>query len=139
MRATTAFNKMLAIPGATVGAVTFAPQGVVVTLRRRFRKLTCPCGFSTGAAYDSSVRGWRHLDLGACRLLLECDIRRLACPRCRRVRTEQVPWARPGARHSSDFEDAVAFLAQRVDKTAVARLLRCSWLKASPRWSRRSL
>jgi transposase len=127
VRATTAFNKMLAIPGATVGAVTFAPQGVVVTLRPRFRKLTCPCGFSTRATYDSSVRRWRHLDLGCCRLLLECGIRRLACARCKRVRTEQVPWARPGARHTKDFEDVVAFLAQRVDKTTIARLLRCSW------------
>lgn len=127
MRATTAFNKMLAIPGAWVDSVTFTPEGVVVGLRRRFRKLTCPCGFKTRAAYDSSVRRWRHLDLGACRLLLQCEIRRLDCPRCGRVRTEQVPWARPGARHTRDFEDVVAWLAQRVDKSAVARLLRCSW------------
>ena len=38
-----------------------------------------------------------------------------------------MPWARPGARHTKDFEDVVAFLAQRVDKTTIARLLRCSW------------
>ena len=127
MRATTAFNKMLAIPGASVETVTFGPEGVVVTLRRRFRKLTCPCGFSIRASYDSSTRRWRHLDLGACRLLLECEIRRVDCSRCGRVRTEQVPWARPGSRHTRDFEDVVAFLAQRVDKTTIARLLRCSW------------
>lgn len=127
MRATTAFNKMLAIPGAGVASVTFTPDGVVVGLRRRFRKLACPCGFKTTAAYDSSVRRWRHLDLGACRLMLKCEIRRLVCPRCQRVRTEQVPWARFGARHTRDFEDVVAGLAQRVDKTTVAKLLRCSW------------
>jgi transposase len=127
VRATTAFNKMLAIPGATVADVSFTPMGVVVGLRRRFRKLTCPCGFCTSAAYDSSFRRWRHLDLGACRLLLECEIRRLNCRQCERVRTEQVPWARPGARHTKDFEDVVAFMAQRIDKTTVARLLRCSW------------
>lgn len=127
MRATTAFNKMCAIPGAAVASVTFTPEGVVVGLRRRFRKLTCPCGFKTRAAYDSSVRRWRHLDLGACRLLLEGEIRRLHCPRCGRVRTEEIPWARPGGRHTRDFEDVVAWLAQRVDKTTVAKLLRCSW------------
>ena len=127
MRATTAFNKMLATPGATVAKVSFTSEGIVVGLRRRFRKLTCPCGFTTGAAYDSSVRRWRHLDLGSCRLLLECEIRRLHCRRCERVRTEQVPWARPDARHTRDFEDVVGWLAQRVDKTTVARLLRCSW------------
>lgn len=95
MRATTAFNKMLAIPGATVASVEFTSQGLVVGLRRRFRKLTCPCGFKTRAAYDLSTRRWRHLDLGACRLLLQYEIRRLDCPRCRRVRTKRVPWARP--------------------------------------------
>jgi transposase len=127
VRATTAFNKMLAIPGATVTAVTFTPTGVVVGLRRRFGRLTCPCGLKARATYDASVRRWRHLDLGACRLLLECEIRRLDCPRCERVRTEQVPWARPGARHTRDLEDVVAFLAQRVDKTTIAKLLRISW------------
>ncbi len=127
MRVTTAFNTMLAIPGAHVTGVTFTPAGVVVALRRRFSRLTCPCGFKTRAVYDSSIRRWRHLDLGACRLLLEAEIRRLSCRRCDRVRTEQVPWARPGARHTRDLEDVVAFLAQRVDKTTVARLLRVSW------------
>jgi transposase len=34
---------------------------------------------------------------------------------------------RPGARHTTDFEDLVGWLAQRMDKTGVARLLRCSW------------
>lgn len=33
---------MLAIDGATVSSVTFAPEGIVVGLRRRFRRLTCP-------------------------------------------------------------------------------------------------
>jgi hypothetical protein len=41
--------------------------------------------------------------------------------------TEQVPWARPGARLSRDLEDLIAFCAQRMDKTTVARLLRVSW------------
>jgi transposase len=127
VRATTAFNRMLGIPGATVAEVSFTPGGIVVGLRRRFRKLTCPCGSTTRAAYDSSVRRWRHLDLGSCRLLLEFEIRRLNCRRCGRVCTEQVPWARPGARHTRDFEDVVAFLAQRVDKTTIARLMRASW------------
>lgn len=127
MRVTTAFNKMLAIPGATVKEVSFTPEGVVVVLRRRSKFLTCPCGFATRATYDSSIRRWRHLDLGACRLLLQSEIRRLQCPRCERVRTEQVPWARPGARHTKDLEDVVAFMAQHTDKTTVARLLRISW------------
>jgi len=128
VRVSTAFNRMLALPGATVTGVRFTPGGIVIGLRRRSSKLRCPgCGHVTSAAYDRSVRRWRHLDLGAARLYLEAEIRRLRCRRCRRVVTEEVPWARPGARHTRDFEDVVAWLAQRADKTTVARLLRCSW------------
>jgi transposase len=127
VRVSTAFNTMLAIPGATVAGVAFTPQAVVVRLRPRRRRLRCPCGFATRSVYDRRTRRWRHLDLGACRLYLEGEVRRLRCPRCARVRTEDVPWARPGARHTRDLEDLVAYLAQRMDKTALARLLRVSW------------
>ena len=99
----------------------------MVGLRRRRRRLRCPCGWETSAAYDRSVRRWRHLDLGSCKLLLEAQIRRLRCERCARVVTEEVPWARPGARLTRDLEDLVAFMAERMDKTTVARLLRVSW------------
>jgi transposase len=127
VRATTAFNKMLAIVGASVAAVTFTPVGIVVTLRRRRAKHRCPCGWRTRSVYDRSVRRWRHLDLGATRCFVEAEICRIHCRRCRRVRTEEVPWARPGARHSRDFQDVVAWLAQRVDKTTITKLLRVSW------------
>lgn len=127
MRVTTAFNKMLSIPGASVSSVVFAPEGIVVGLRRRPGRPVCPCGRKGTATYDTSIRRWRHLDLGASKLLLEAQIRRLYCRRCDRVVTEAVPWARPRARHSRDFEDVVAWLAQRCDKTTIARLLRTSW------------
>jgi Helix-turn-helix domain of transposase family ISL3/zinc-finger of transposase IS204/IS1001/IS1096/IS1165 len=126
MRVTTAFNRVLALPGAWVATVSFTSCGIVVGLRRRGRWLCCPCGHRTRSRYDTSRRRWRHLDFGACKVWLEADLHRVDCPACRRVRTEQVPWARPGARHTRDFEDLVAWLAQRMDKTSVARLLRCS-------------
>jgi transposase len=127
VRVSTAFNKMLGIVGAVVASVTFTPTGIVVGLRRRRARLVCPCGWKTWAVYDRSVRRWRHLDLAGSKLWLEAEIRRLACRRCRRVRTEQVPWARPGARHTRDVQDLVAFMAQRMDKTTITRLLRVSW------------
>jgi len=38
-----------------------------------------------------------------------------------------VPWARPGAAHTRDFEDVVAWLAQQMAKTPIAGLLRIGW------------
>jgi len=86
VRATTAFNRILGIAGATVVGVTFTPEGIVVDLRRRRRKLVCPCGWKTWAVHGRRVRRWRHLDLGGARLWLQAEVRRLECRRCRRVR-----------------------------------------------------
>jgi transposase len=127
VRVTSSFNKILSIPSATVSSVEFTDEGVLVGLRRRRGRPRCPCGWKGSGAYDSSVRRWRHLDLGSSKLWLQATIRRLDCRRCGRVVTEAVPWARPGARHSRDFEDVVAWLAQRTDKTTITRLLRISW------------
>jgi transposase len=109
-----------------VASVAFTDVGIVVGLRRRGSWLSCPCGWRTRARYDTSRRRWRHLDFGACKVFLEADLYRLDCRGCGRVRTEQVAWARPGARHTRDFEDVAGWLAQRMDKTSVAKLLRCS-------------
>lgn len=127
MRASTAFNRILRLPGTTVSSVQFDADTVVIGIRARSRRLVCPsCGYRCRGRYDQSRRRWRHLDMGPCRLFLEATIRRLVCPNCG-VRTEAVPWARPGARHTRDFEDVVAWLAQRTDRTSVSRLMRCSW------------
>jgi transposase len=128
VRVCTAFNRILALPGAVVASVEFTDEGLVLGLRRsRRRMLVCPCGRKTWARYDGTRRRWRHLDFGATRVFVQADLFRVDCRGCQRVRTEQVPWARPGARHTRDFEDVVGWLAQRTDKTTVSRLLRCSW------------
>lgn len=126
MRVSTAFNRLLTLPGATVVDVAISDRDVEVTLRPTSRLLTCPCGKRLRAGYDRRRRRWRHLDLAQRRLWLVFDIRRLDCPDCGVV-TEALPWARPGARHSRDFEDTVLWLAQRTDRTSVATLMRCAW------------
>jgi transposase len=126
VRVSTAFNRLLQIPGASVTEVVIGSRDVEVVLRPTARLLRCPCGKRLRSCYDRRRRRWRHLDLGRCRLWLVYQIRRLDCPDCG-VRTEELPWARPGARHTRDFEDMVLWLAQRTDRTSVATLMRCSW------------
>lgn len=120
MRVSTAFNRLLAIPGATVTDVVIGDGDIEVMLRPRARLMTCPCGKRWPTAYDRRRRRWRHLDLARCRLWLVYDIRRVNCPKCG-VTTEAVPWARPLARHTRDFEDMVLWLAQRTDRTLYRR------------------
>jgi len=127
VRVTTAFNRLLRLPGASVTGVSFGGEGVIVTVRLRRRRLVCSgCGQVGGTLHDRRVKRWRHLNLGASRCVVECELRRVWCRDCG-PRLEAVPWARPGSGYTRDFEDLVAFLAQQMAKTPIARLLRIAW------------
>jgi len=77
--------------------------------------------------YDHRPRKWRHLDACGWKVWIRYDIARVDCPRCQRVRTEAVPWARPDARLTREVEDEIAWLAQQMSKKRVAELMRCAW------------
>jgi transposase len=129
VRVATAFKRLLRLPGASVVDVGFGAEGIVVTVRLRRRRRVCArCG-QTGRQleiHDRRRKRWRHLDLGANRCIIECELRRLRCPDCG-VRLEPVPWARPGSPYTRDFEDVCAWLAQQMAKTPIAGLLRIGW------------
>ena len=129
MRVTTAFNRLVALPGIGVRDVCFGTGSVTVTVALSRRRLACPlCSFCTAARYDTrrvNTR-FRHLDLGRHQLTVAVGLRRLAYP-THGVRVEAVPFARPGSRFTRDFEDTVAYLATKTDKTSITRLLRVDW------------
>jgi transposase len=129
VRVQTAFSRMLRLPGASIVDVSFGVEGVIVTVRLRRRRRVCSrCG-QTGRGleiHDRRLKRWRHLDLGANRCVIECELRRLRCRDCG-VHLEWVPWARPDTHHTRDFEDVVAWLAQQMAKTPIAGLLRIGW------------
>ena len=129
MRVTTAFNRLLRLPGASVTDVSFGAEGVIVTVRSRRRRRVCASCGQVGRLeiHDRRLKRWRHLDLGSTRCVVECELRRLRCPDCRIVRLEPVPWARPGSAHTRDFEDVVAWLAQQMARTPITGLLRVGW------------
>ena len=129
MRVTTAFSRLLRLPGVWVRKVRFEPDGVVVEVALRRRRLHCPkCEYSTRARKDTWPENsvWRHLDLGVWRLEVHCRRRRLWCP-VHGARTEGVPFARPGSEFTGDFECLVAWLATRTDKSTIKRMLRIDW------------
>ena len=106
MRVTTALNNLLALPGASVTDVRLTAEGVIVTVGLRRRRMACSvCGQVYAGMHDHGRRRWRHLDLAGYRCFVQCELRRVACRDCG-VRVEAVPWARPGARHTREFEAA---------------------------------
>jgi transposase len=129
MRVTSAFSLLLDLPGVWVRSVSFEPDRVLVVVALRRRRLRCPkCSYCTrhreSKQHHDSV--WRHLDLGVWRLDVHARLRRLRCPE-HGVHVEGVPFARDGARFTRDFDDLVAWLATKTDKTATCRLTRIDW------------
>jgi transposase len=127
VRVTTAFNRMLGLPGAWVRDVAFGQEAVIVTVVLRAKKPVCSgCGARGLKIKEHRAKRWRHLDLGAPRCVIECRLTRLYCPGCGDV-YEAVPWARAGSRYTRDFEDLSAWLAQQMSQTQVTKLMRIAW------------
>jgi len=127
VRAAAVLNRLLGFKGTVVDDVSFTDTAIVIGVRLRSKTLVCPCGRTSRARYDCSRRRWRHVDFGRHQVLIEAVIRRVDCRGCGQVRTEWMPWARPGARHTQDFEDMAGWLARRMSKAGVAMLLRTTW------------
>jgi transposase len=129
VRVTRLFNQLLGLQGLSVIGVRHEDGVFVLGVRRRFERLTCPgCRRKVRGRFEEKERRWRHLSLWGQEVILEGTIRRLRCPRCETVRTEAVPWARPGSKFTRLLEDAVALLAQKLDHTAVAQFAGISWV-----------
>ena len=129
MRATTAFKRLLRLRAVNVTALEWSGDTVTVTVTLRRRRLVCPhCRYTTSDSHDvrPGMSRWRHLDVGTWRVEIAARLRRLRCP-THGVVVEGVPFARPGAHLTADFDDLLAWLATRMDKTSVARLCRVSW------------
>lgn len=127
MRISKVITKVLGITGVVVRSLSLEPRGLVVDVRPRQRKPRCgECGRRQPVYDRSPLRFWRHLALGRTVFWLRYAPRRVECRRCG-VRVEEVPWALHMSRFTSPFEDMVAYLAQRMDKTAVCRLMGIDW------------
>jgi transposase len=127
VRVSTAFNRMLGLPGAWVRDVEFGEQAMIVTVALRRKKPACSgCGARGLPIKDQRVKRWRHLDVGGVRCQIECRLRRLYCPGCG-DRPEMVEWARAGARYTRDLDDLVAWLAQQMNQTQLTKLMRIGW------------
>jgi transposase len=82
--------------------------------------------------YDASPtpRRWRSLDLGTTPVFLQASTYRVACP-VDGVVVAAVPWARPGSRFTTAFEDTAAWLVCHATLTVVVTLLRIAWRSTS--------
>lgn len=59
--------------------------------------------------------------------MIQTELRRLSCRGCGRTGFEAVPWASTDSGCTRDFEDLVAWLAQQMNTTRIAELMRIGW------------
>ncbi len=129
MREGRLWARLLGVEGAIVESVEEGEQSLVLSVRLRpvdsgrcsVCRRQCP-GYDRG----EGRRQWRALDLGLFTACVEAAGTRVSCPE-HGVGVEHVPWARPRSQFTRHFEDTVAWLAARTDKTTVGRLFRVVW------------
>jgi len=128
MRVAKVLSNILGMKRLRVRSCEFEEAGLVIDVEPTTQIARCGgCGCRVRRLYDHrDDRRWRHLDLGGMRVELRYDIRRVDCARCG-VRTELVPWAEPDSMYTRPFEHQVAYLAQRMDKTAIVGLMGIAW------------
>lgn len=105
-----------------------ADRLIVRVRRRRNARPRCgKCG-AKSPRYDrgNGPRRWRSRDAGPLQVWVEAPGERVQCATCGVV-ASWVPWARYGARFTRSFEDTVAWLTARTDKTTVKTLMGIDW------------
>jgi transposase len=128
MRATTLLRNVLCLKHTVVTDVRFTGIGLEVDVTPTTKNPRCGgCGKQCDAShYDRRERRWRHLDFAGMRVEFRFSIRRVECSKCD-VITELVPWAVPDSWFTSDFEQAVALLAQHTNKTVISKIFGIDW------------
>lgn len=128
MRTKSLLKKLLGIKHLVVKSVNFMGDALAIEVRPSWRLPRCSgCGH-VRVGYDTlPTRLWRHLDFGGVKVFLQYSLRRVECFLCGVV-VEKVPWsAKADSRFTEDFEDQVAYLAQRCDKTSITEMFRIAW------------
>jgi len=100
---------------------------VEVRLRAQDRSRCPQCGRRC-PGYDSGNgrRRWRAPDIGLVSVFIEAEAPRIECPQ-HKVLVARLPWSRPGSSFTIAFEDRVAWLAVRTDKTTLSDFMRIAW------------
>jgi transposase len=100
---------------------------VHVRLRKSEQRRCSRCGRRC-PLYDQGdgVRRWRALDIGLSPAYVIAEAPRVRCPE-HGVSVQCVPWARRGSGFTRAFEDRIAWLAVRTDKTTLSRMMNIAW------------
>ena len=138
VRTTRVWRRVLGVEHTVIESVDLEPDGrggeqLVARVRPKAGVASrCSRCQRRCPGYDVSKepRRWRGLDLGTTQVFLQATSRRVSCP-THGVVVAAVPWARPGSRFTTAFEDTAAWLVCHATLSVVAILLRVPWRSVS--------
>jgi transposase len=138
VRTTRVWRRLLGVEHTVIESVDLEPDGrggeqLIARVRPKagVESQCSRCGrCCPGYDVSKQPRRWRGLDLGTTPVYLQAAMRRVACP-THGVVVAAVPWARPGARFTTAFEDTAAWLVCHATLSVVAVLLRIAWRSVS--------
>ena len=124
-------SKLLGLSKTVIEAMEFDATGtvLVVSVRPTEREASrCPTCGRKSPGYDAGKgrRRWRGLDFGSTIVMLEAWAPRIKCVK-HGVLVARVPWARPGAWFTREFETQVGWLTLHTCRSVVAELMRIDW------------
>jgi transposase len=127
MRALSLLQVLLGLHRTRITGFEFTSTGLLLDVEPSTRTHYCAgCARGCDRLYDHRERTWRHLDIVGLLVTLRYALWRVDCPDCGPT-TELVPWAERGEKFTRVFEEMVAYLVQRMDKTTVSAMMRISW------------
>ena len=100
---------------------------IAVEPQRRFTPVCHRCGHKSETAHSWAQRRVRDLNLASAQVWLECRYRKLFCPICRRIITEDLQLFDPYIRVTRRMAHYVYQLCQIMTVTEVANHLHLDW------------
>ena len=106
-------------------------RAIIIVHARPFKRCQCQCPkcgrkcAKNGHKHEEEST-WRAPDLNGVPVLIKYRPQRVKCPECGAL-NEWVPWADGESRFTQDFNNEVAWLAGRMNKSAIATFLGIDW------------
>ena len=100
---------------------------IELTPHKRFKPVCHQCGHKADTAHSWTKRRVRDLNLASAQVWLDCNYRKLFCPVCQRIITEDLELFDPYIRVTRRLAYYIYQLCQVMTVTEVARHLNLNW------------
>lgn len=94
---------------------------------KRFAPVCHGCGFTAAAVHSWTRRRVRDLNMAAAQVWLDCQYRKIFCPRCRGIHIEDLELFHPHMRVTARMARYIYELCQYMTVSEVARHLDLDW------------